>query len=377
MSKPSLKIGLPATLTGELGIQGLESYRGIKLWKDECIERGGLEIAGISGRTVPRLIYYDDGSDPQVTGKNTTKLINNDRVDILLGPYSSSLTLECIKTAAEYGRVVWNYGGSSDEIHRSGFSNIISTITEAGQYFRGVVDLIMNLEEHNSRIAILRKEGSGFSKHVSEGAKSCAENLGMQTRILEFSGGETDFSFHADEIRVFSADFIFCVGSAGDDINFCRFLLDSSELKYRFVATLAASINRFKSELGESAEGFVSTSQWEPSINYEADFGPDSRTFSQSFYNKFGYIPDYTAAQAYNICVVIEKLIRGIGTDEHKMREEALISGFRTFYGNFRVDPSSGKQTGHEMLVIQWQDGKRKIIYPFSISEAGYRERKV
>lgn len=370
MRKNALKIGLPATLTGELSIQGTESFNGINLWLNECRGKGGLNIAGHDKRIIPELVYYDDGSNPQRTRSNTIRLLEEDRVDLLLGPYSSSLTTACIETASRFKRVIWNHGGSSDEIHKLGYSKIISTITEAGKYYEGIIDLILSLEEHNSLISIVRKKASRFSKHVSEGARTYAEKKGLKAVILEFSGGSTQFETIFEQIKNYGTDFIFCVGSATDDINFCRSLINHPELKYKFTATLAASINRFKTELGSSSENFVATSQWEPSIEFNVDYGPSSETFSENFKNEYGYLPDYTAAQGYNICLVIEKLLETEGMDEMQMLKSALASKFTTFYGNFEVDPSSGKQVGHKMIVVQWQKGEKKIVYPYEISNS-------
>ncbi len=364
MKTNDLKIGFPATLTGDLSLQGKECFKGIQLWFKEAEEKGGISVGSTDLKIIPKLFYYDDNSNPEKTKNNTKLLIEKDKVDLLIGPYSSSLTLSCIEAASTFEKVVWNQGGSSDEIHKTGYKKIVSSITEAGRYFRGIIDLIISLENHNAKISIVRKKDSSFSAHVSNGANSYAENQNLSTKLFEFKGGATSFTEIIAEIKNYKSDFIFCVGSATDDISFCKALINSPEIKYKFTATLAASINEFKLQLAKDSEYFVATSQWEPSLKFDVIFGPNSEEFSNNFKKEFGYFPDYTAAQSYNMCIILEKLVQTVGVDESDMLNEALKSKFTTFYGSFEVENETGKQIGHEMIVVQWQEGEKKIIYP-------------
>ncbi len=67
-----------------------------------------------------RLVWYDDRSQISFARKNVLRLLQEDQIDILLGPYSSSLTMAVVEVAEEHKKVLWNYGGSSDEIFSHG-----------------------------------------------------------------------------------------------------------------------------------------------------------------------------------------------------------------------------------------------------------------
>ena len=185
----SFKIGLSATLSGRHAVQGRESLRGIKLFIDHLQARGGIKT-GEGKSLVPELVFYDDGSVAEKTSENTLRLIEKDRVDILLGPYSSSLTLACVETAEKVQRVVWNYGGSLDDIPSHSRGRIVSAITEASSYFHAVVDMIHGLSTEAAEIAVLRLKGSRFSETVSEGALLRAEKLGMTASIYDFPSAQ-------------------------------------------------------------------------------------------------------------------------------------------------------------------------------------------
>ncbi len=362
------KIGLPATLSGRHAVQGRESFRGIKLFTKELHASGGIKMR--DGKSlIPKLIFYDDESIPDKTKENTLHLIEKDRVDILLGPYSSSLTLACVETAEKAGRAVWNYGGSLDDIPSRARGQTVSAITGASSYFQAIVDMIHDCYAEASEISVLRLAGSRFSETVCEGSLLRAKELGIVTAVYDFSSGTQDFSTILARPKNHSASCVLCCGGMEDDINLAKWIRGNSD--FRVVATLAAAVNEFEKRLGREAEGFVSTSQWEPTLIISPDFGPTPREFSDRFSRAYGYTPDYTAAQSYNMGLIIKKLIEKTGeTDEKVLLGEALRSRFTTFYGDFRIDPETLRQTGHRMLVTQWQDGEKKIVFPKEYSNS-------
>ena len=366
----SFKIGLSATLSGRHAIQGRESLRGIKLFTEELRSRGGIET-GDGKSLVPELVFYDDESIPEKTKENTLRLIGKDRVDILLGPYSSSLTLACVETAERAQRVVWNYGGSLDDIPSRARGKTVSAITGASSYFQAVVDMIHDCYNQAVELFVLRLGGSRFSQTVCEGALLRAEKLGISAAIYDFPSGTEDFSIMLAHPKSRSASCVLCCGGMEDDINLAKWIRRNSDLDFGVVATLAAAVNEFEKRLGLEADGFVSTSQWEPTLSLSPDFGPSPKEFSDRFARAYGYTPDYTAAQSYNMGLIIEKLIERTGeTDEQALLHQALRSEFTTFYGDFRIDPETLRQTGHRMLVTQWQDGEKKIVFPKEYSNS-------
>ncbi len=364
----SFKIGLSATLSGRHAVQGGESLRGIRLFTDDLRECGGIKTRGRRS-FVPELVFYDDASVAERTRENTLRLIEKDKVDILLGPYSSSLTLACVETAEKAQRVVWNYGGSLDDIPVRG--KTVSAITEASSYFRAIVDMIHEHCAEAKEIAVLRLAGSSFSRTVSEGAMLRAGELGMAAAVYDFPSGTKDFSPILARAENRGASCVLCCGGMEDDINLARWISENSADTFKLVAMLAAAVNEFEKRLGREADGFVSTSQWEPTLSLSVDFGPSPAEFSDRFSRAYGYTPDYTAAQSYNMGLIIGKLIEKTGgANERALLREVLRCGFTTFYGDFRVDSQTLRQTGHRMLVTQWQSGEKKIVFPQEYSNS-------
>jgi len=113
MSRVDITVGLSVSLSGRFRLLRA-ALQGFLLWQSYINAQGGIAVQNGEKKPV-RLIWYDDRSQISCAGGNVTRLLREDQIDILLGPYSSTLTMAA-DIAEEYKKVLWNRGGSSDEI---------------------------------------------------------------------------------------------------------------------------------------------------------------------------------------------------------------------------------------------------------------------
>src|SRR5260370_13133106 len=137
MSRPEITIGLSVSLSGKFYLQGQQTLQGARLWQSYINAQGGIVVQNGEKRSV-RLIWYDDRSQTSCVRKNVFRLLKDDRIDVLLGPYSSSLTMAVVEIAEEYKKVLWNHGGSSDEIFRHGLRYFVGIASPASDYLRAL-----------------------------------------------------------------------------------------------------------------------------------------------------------------------------------------------------------------------------------------------
>jgi len=366
----TIKLGISVSLSGRYRVQGKESFEGLTLWVKEVNGSGGIFVKEY-GKDLPvELIYYDDESSADRCRGIVKKLIVEDKIDILIGPYSSGLTLSVAPVAEKYKKILWNHGGSSDEIFSKGFECMVSTISPASSYFTGIIEMLRKIDRGATKLAIFRAEDSGFSTSVAEGAKRCGEENGFQVIEFKYPSGTKDFSCLLNKAKEYSPDVILGAGRSDDDLFLAKGIIEQ-EIKAKAVGLVLSGIKEFRESLGKDVEGFLGTSQWECGAQIKPDFGPGPREFFNKFKNTHGKEPDYTAAQGYNIGLVIQKCIEESGTlNELALREAAVRADFMTFYGHFKVDSTTGKQTGHKMMAVQWQNGNKVILYPEEIAEA-------
>ncbi|MGQ0793489.1 MAG: amino acid ABC transporter substrate-binding protein [Deltaproteobacteria bacterium] len=363
----AIKFGVSASLTGRYALQGRESFEGIVLWARDANRRGGIYIEELKQTIPAEIVHYDDESSPEKCRGIVQRLIAEDRIDVLLSPYGSGHTLAAAEVAERYGETLWNHGGSSDEI--SGRGHLISAITPAGRYMTGIIELTRELDPQARGVVIFRAEGSGFSANVARGAAMSARDSGFSAVEIAYPAGTGDFSPYLRQAESLKPDIILGVGSAEDDIALAKQMIQAN-IRARAVGIVAAGINEFGRILGKESEGFLAPSQWEAKARLKPDFGITAAEFTRRFKEMWGKEPSYPAAQGYNIGLIIEKCVQESGSlRPSKLREAAASLDFSTFYGNFKIDPATGKQSGHKILTVQWQSGNRVIVHPADIAE--------
>ena len=140
----------------------------------------------------------------------------------------------------------------------------------------------------------------------------------------------------------------------------------------KWVTLLVAPDSPNFAKLGDAAVGISVPSQWEPQVTYKPDFGPTPAEFAKHFAEKYKIEPGYHAAGGYAGGLILQHAIEKAGSiDPKKVAEELNKIDVTTLFGpcKFSTDPKShGLQTGHKMVLAQWQkkDGKlvKEVIWP-------------
>ncbi len=134
-SRQEILLGLSISLTGRFSAQRRQALDGLRLWQSYVNGQDGITI-GQNAPQPSRLLFYDDQSLASLARENALRLLCQDHVDALFGPYSSGLSLTVAEVAHEQKRVLWNHGGSSDEIFNRGWQHLVSIPTPASDYLR-------------------------------------------------------------------------------------------------------------------------------------------------------------------------------------------------------------------------------------------------
>jgi len=166
-----IKIGLTVSLTGDLAKLGQQQLHGMQMWQDDVNGRGAL-----LGRPV-KLIFYDDRSDPATSARLYERLISEDRVDLLLGPYSSDITLAASSVAEENSFPMLTVGAAAEKIWQRGYKNVFGIDVPARAYMHSVLDMLK--ERAPLRIALVYVEDAVFTRNMAEGARRQAAAYGL------------------------------------------------------------------------------------------------------------------------------------------------------------------------------------------------------
>ena len=361
-NKTEVAIGLSISLTGRFRPQGQQALQGIRLWQSYINAQGGIAVRNGEKRSV-RLIWYDDHSQISFARKNVFQLLREDKIDILLGPYSSSLTMAVVETAEEYKKVLWNYGGSSDEIFRHDRRYLVGIASPASDYLRALPHWLA--EEHRAlhRICVLYSARGTFGWQVARGIlESVLVLTGQSVELVPINFSLENYGTILPILFDIDPEVVVLAVTFPDELGIIR-TRQHWPTTVRIVASVAAGLPDFSAELAQMADGVLGPSQWEPGVTFPNVTGPASNWFLESFHRQFGHAPDYIAAGSFATGLVLTECIRRAASlDDEKLRSTASSLDCDTFYGRFRIDSRTGIQTGHRVLLVRWQGGYKVVL---------------
>jgi len=359
--RETVRLGAALSLTGRYASQGRQAWLGLRLWGEAVNRSGGLRIGEDDARPL-QMIVYDDRSRTKRTAALYERLIARDRVNLLVGPYGSGATLAAARVAERDGRLLWNHGGATTALDEIDPATRVNVLSPTSRYFAGLIELCHRRGVGRS-LALVHSPTGTFARTVIDGAERLAHELGFETTCTGTYPSNDEMPALAERVTRSRPDILLGAGAADQDIAFAR-ALAACESRPPVVGLVAAAIERFADEL-EDADGFFGPSQWEEAVDYTPDRGPTSRQFAARYRERCGSEPDYPAAQSYATGLVIEHCLAQAGAlDESALRAAAAAADLTTFYGHFKLDPTTGAQTGHQLVIIQRRDGAKHIVWP-------------
>ena len=364
-----IRVGIPVSLTGQFQTQGKQALAGLQSWANDVNAAGGLRLGsgpgGVPKRYPVQVYFQDDRSRVEGVRRATDHLLTSDRVDLLFGPYSSGLTTAAAAVAEERHRLMWNQGGASDDVYQKGYRGIIGVLTPASRYLAGLLPMIREADSGARTVGILRATPGAFPKAVSSGVERSATELRFNVEFVwEFDAATRDFSELTAAAASRRPDVLVVVGRIANDLALAE-LLAGYPQAFRAVAVVASPIDQFHRALGPLVDGFLGPSQWERDADYEVDFGPTGEEALASMGRQSSLAPDYPMVQAYAAGLVAQRCVEEAGTlDETQLRTTASKLDFSTFYGRFKIDADSGRQVGRDVVLVQWQQGRKIIVFP-------------
>jgi branched-subunit amino acid ABC-type transport system permease component/ABC-type branched-subunit amino acid transport system substrate-binding protein len=347
-------IGFAMSLSGTYAASGRYSLQGYQLAAERLNQRGGL-----LGRPVV-LKWYDDKSDSRTAAQLYEKLITEDRVDLLVGPYSSGAT-QAVSGVAEKHRMAMLCPEAADTgIFERGLRYVFQGQTQAGRYMTGLLEL--SRERGLSTVAVLA-EDTAFPKAVADAVKRDAPAYGLRVVVdATYPKNATDFTGVLSRVKDARADLVIGASYLPDAQGILR---QSRELGldakgYGFAVGAA---EREFGNLGATAEGAFGAAQWAPGLAT-----PGNADFVRLYRARFHGEPDYHAAANYAAIEALEAALNRVGTFDREDRQERLAGALRaldadTIYGRFRVD-QRGVQVGYSSLMLQWQGGRQVVVWP-------------
>lgn len=351
-------IGMSLPLSGPVADRAKPGMEGYQYWVDEVNADGGL-----LGREV-ELKVLDDGFDQQTAISDYTRLMSQDKVDLVLGTFSSDLNVAVAPVAERFGYAYVQPSGGADEIFERGLEYLFFAQPATTQKLPDrFVELLSTMPETErpKTLALVQIDDPNTTQAAELFADQLAD-LGIKTVYNETYAPDTsNFDAIASGIKEADPDLVINGAIAVDGMSLIR-----SMQKVNFSPPMLYQMNAptdptYAETIGETnTEGIFTYLAWSPEAAYPSNAG-----FVSGYTEEYGAAPSEDAANSYTAGQVLAEAVEAVGSlDQKEIKDWLHENTVETIVGPLDWD-ETGRPQG-DMLLGQFQDGEIKIIGPDS-----------
>lgn len=366
-----IKIGMTVSQTGRFALAAQSGERGLQIWLEDVNARGGIEIGG-EMRPV-ELVALDDRSDKALVPRVYETLIKEEEVDILFGPFGSTLTGAAANTTEQFGKFLMIWSASADSIYAQGYKNVVSG-TQLAASLLGL-PTIKAMHANGVKSVAIAYLDEPFPAGIAKGQAAWAEANGMDVTMVEsFSTGTKDYSILIQKALASGAEAFIPTSYEGDQMIMARQLREL-DADFSAVGLYYGAQPQFL-EIGADADYLFSQTLLSPKVNWDVTAGLTRAEMMERYEALFpdaAYAPDFQTALAYGAGAVLEEVIKAAGsTDPAAMKAAAIdLSGELTVMTGPYAIEETGKQVSMEFVVMQNQgDGELEVVFPPAVATA-------
>lgn len=362
-------IGAAVSLTGKYTTAGNHTKNGYDLAVKRINAKGGISVGGKMYKL--EIKYYDDESTPARASQLAERLIKQDGIKFILGPYGSGLTKAIAPITEKYKIPMVEGNGASRALFNKGYKYIFAVLSTSEKYLTEAIALAAQQAEKagkspSSVKVAVAVENDPFSMDIRAGVLADAEKFGMKVVIDDKLPRElSDMSATLTKVKALKPDVLVVSGHSKGAVLITRQL---SEMKVDVPMVAITHCESAKvndtSKFGAKAEHFLCATQWTETMSYKDDLFGSAMDYYNDFNTEYGYYPPYQAAESSAAVQVWADALTRAGTfDTEKVRDALAATDFQTFYGNIKFD-DTGKNIAKPMILRQIQGGKYVAVAP-------------
>jgi branched-chain amino acid transport system substrate-binding protein len=360
-SKP-LVIGASLPLSGDFAQPGEASRRGYAIWQDMVNKNGGLLNRQVQLKVV------DDASDQNTVVSDYNRLISQDKVDLLLGTFSSLLNIPASAVAERNRKVyVCPACGSPDMFNRN-FKNIFfaqpaTAVHQADLFAQWVTGLP---PAERPKTAAYPTQDDPFAQPVVNGVKTKLEAAGIKTVYSKVYPADTsNFDTIAAEIKASHAEIVVQGAVFEDGVGLVRSMVKAGyNPKALFQTSAPSNSDQYSKAIGAAnTEGVFYAVSWSPAAKY-----PLNQEFLQAYQSKFGGVPEEDAADAFAAAQVLQAAVTAVGSIDDQSKISAWLHSNKvdTILGSLSWDQNGAPQQA--FILAQWQSGAAQVVLPQDVA---------
>ena len=362
----TIVLGSAISLTGKYATNGEHTQRGYDLGVKIINDAGGVKVGGKTYKLDVK--YYDDESNSAKAAALAQRLIEQDGVQYMLGPYGSGLTIAIAPVTEKFGVPMVEANGASRALFTKGYKYLFAVLNSADQYLNSAVDLMAD-KKKGATVALAFEQDS-FSLDVKLGVMERIKANGMKVVIDDALPKElNDMTATLQKVKALKPDLLIVSGHAKGAMTAIKQMNDLKVDVNMLAMTHcdAAAINK---NLGGGGDYTLCAAQWHKSLSYKDNYFGSGLDYAKLFESIYKYDPPYQAAESSAALLVYKEAFeRANSFDKDKVRDALAKTDMQTFYGGIKFN-DAGQNTSKPMVLFQVQDGKNNVVAPIKWAEA-------
>jgi branched-chain amino acid transport system substrate-binding protein len=362
----TIVLGSAISLTGKYATNGEHTQRGYDLGVKIINDAGGVKVGGKTYKLDVK--YYDDESNSAKAAALAQRLIEQDGVQYMLGPYGSGLTIAIAPVTEKFGVPMVEANGASRALFTKGYKYLFAVLNSADQYLNSAVDLMAD-KKKGATVALAFEQDS-FSLDVKLGVMERIKAHGMKVVIDDALPKElNDMTATLQKVKALKPDLLIVSGHSKGAMTAIKQMNDLKVDVNMLAMTHcdAAAINK---NLGGGGDYTLCAAQWHKSLSYKDNYFGSGLDYAKLFESIYKYDPPYQAAESSAALLVYKEAFeRANSFDKDKVRDALAKTDMQTFYGGIKFN-DAGQNTSKPMVLFQVQDGKNNVVAPIKWAEA-------
>ena len=347
----TIVLGAAVSLTGKYSTNGEHTKNGYELAVKRINDMGGVKVKGKSYKF--KVMYYDDESNSKRAAQLAERLIKQDGVKYMLGPYSSGLTKAIAPVTEENKIPMVEANGASRSLFTKGYKYLFAVLSPANQYLEVAIDLAV--EKNGGKPVRIAQafEQDAFSQDVRLGILDAAKRTGSKIIIDDKLPKElNDMAATLAKVKAVKPDVLVVSGHSKGALTAIRQIAEM-KVDVPMLAMTHCDASKLAKQHGEKSQYALCASQWHKTLTYKDKFFGTGMKYDADFTKAYGYAPPYQAAESSAALLVFKDAFERANSFDTKAVRDALAkTNMQTFYGNVKFG-SGGQNVAKPMVLFQ------------------------
>jgi branched-chain amino acid transport system substrate-binding protein len=363
----TIVLGAAVSLTGKYSTNGKNTQDGYNLAVKAINDKGGVKVG--NKQYDLKVVYYDDESTSARGAQLVERLIDQDHVNFVLGPYSSPLTKAIAPITEKYKMPMVEGNGADRGLFKNGYKYMFAVLNTSDYYLRAAVTILAEEAKKAGRdpkslkIAIAI-ENDNFSQDVRDGVEEDAKKYGMKVVIDDKLPADlNDMSSTLTKVKALKPDALFISGHEKGAVLGIR-QIAQQKVYVPMLALTHCDSAQITEKFGKDSDYAFCGSQWDASLTYTDHWFENPAKYAEMFKKAYNYDPPYQAAESSASVEVFADAIQRAGSlDKDKVRDALAKTDMMTFFGPVKFD-ATGKNIAKSMVTYQVQHEDYVVVAP-------------